>query len=114
MIPSRRTRVVGRARDFIEESLSGAVRLEDIARASGVGARSLQLAFRERFQLSPMEYLRARRLSEVHRALRTAAPGSLTVSDVATSHGCFHLGRFSHYYRDLFGELPSETLSARR
>ncbi len=42
--------------------------------------------------------------------MREEAP----VSGAATKHGFFELGRFSSRYRDMFGELPSQTLAARR
>ncbi|MFD2440179.1 hypothetical protein ACFSS8_09005 [Paracoccus kondratievae] len=30
------------------------------------------------------------------------------------THGFFHLGRFSAYYRERFGELPSQTRKSAR
>ena len=33
-----------------------------------------------------------------------------TVSEIAGGWGFTHMGRFSHYYSDRFGELPSDTL----
>jgi AraC family ethanolamine operon transcriptional activator len=32
------------------------------------------------------------------------------VSEIAAGWGFTHLGRFSHYYADRYGQLPSETL----
>ena len=86
--------------------------MEDLARAAGVGVRALQLCFREAYQTSPMGYLRARRLAEVRRRLRRAGPEATTVAEVAMDHGFSHLGRFSRYYREQFGELPSQTLGS--
>ena len=33
-----------------------------------------------------------------------------SVTEVAYAHGFEHLGRFSAYYRERFGELPSDTV----
>ena len=50
------------------------------------------------------------RLRAARAALRAAAPGTTTVTDVAMSYGFFELGRFAGRYRHTFGEVPSETL----
>jgi AraC family ethanolamine operon transcriptional activator len=46
--------------------------------------------------------------------LRESAPGNVTVGEVAMQQGFIELGRFAQYYRNLFGEYPSETLRGRR
>lgn len=107
-----RIRYVKRAQDFIEENLAQTVRVEDIAAASGISARTLQLCFREYFQLSPLKYLQMRRLSCVRKALQKASPVWTTVTQVATAWGFWNLGRFSQEYKHMFGELPSTTLGS--
>jgi len=101
---------VKRAQEFIEENLEGTIRVEDMAAASGVSARALQLCFRDHFQMGPQEYARLRRLHLVNKALQLASPDSHTVTQVAMNHGFYHLGRFSGYYKHMFGESPNATL----
>jgi AraC family transcriptional regulator, ethanolamine operon transcriptional activator len=48
----------------------------------------------------------------VRRALRQAAPG-VTIQDIASHWGFWHLSQFAQDYRQLFGELPSDTLHKR-
>jgi hypothetical protein len=43
-------------------------------------------------------------------ALQKADPGVSRVTDIATEHGFWELGRFSVNYRQLFGESPITTL----
>ena len=72
----------------------------------------LERAFREVFGVSPHRLLMLRRLAAVRRELLRADAGT-SVTDVATRWGFFHLGRFSQEYRLMYGERPSQTLSAR-
>ena len=55
-----------------------------------------------------MSYVRARALHEVRRELASGA--AMSVTDAAFMWGFTELGRFARVYRDLYEELPSETL----
>ena len=50
------------------------------------------------------------RLQGVRRALRNQRAKDTTVTSVATGYGFYELGRFAGAYKELFGEVPSETL----
>ena len=52
------------------------------------------------------EKLRALRLDAARTRLKL---DDASVTEVALSVGFAHLGRFSEYYRERFGELPRET-----
>ena len=51
-----------------------------------------------------------RRMQTARRALQNADPQVSRVTDIATEHGFWELGRFSVNYRHMFGEMPSATL----
>lgn len=101
------------AQEFVEENLTNTVCLEDIVVASGISARMLQLCFRKYFQMTPMQYLRWRRMHCAHRVLQESSSHFVTVTQVAMTYGFFHVSRFSEYYKHMFGELPSETLNGK-
>jgi len=99
------------AEDYIEARLDQPLTVEEVARAAGTTARSLQMAFRQFRGTTPLSFLRDRRLDRVHEALLKARPGD-TVTETAMAWGFTHLGRFSQVYRKRFGQSPSETLNA--
>jgi len=57
-----------------------------------------------------MAYLKTVRLNGVRRALKIADPPTATVLGIASRYGFWHMGHFSHDYRQMFGESPSDTL----
>ncbi|MGO3890814.1 MAG: AraC family transcriptional regulator [Paenalcaligenes sp.] len=106
MTGQRRLRL---ARRYIHEHLSENLRLEDIAKACDSSVRSLTEAFRAQLQISPVQYIRESRLEAVHKELLRAPP-TAKITDIATTCGFTHLGRFSAWYKDHFNESPLDTL----
>ena len=98
------------ARAFIDGHFRGSVPMEDLCRATGVGVRTVQRCFKQRFGVSVTSYLKAVRLDAAHRDLIATNPSGDSVTTIALRNGCSHLGRFSSEYRERFGQLPSETL----
>ena len=101
---------VRQARDYIEVNLDHPVSLADITAAAGVHVTTLLKGFQQHYEISPMAYLKQKRLEAARRTLLAAEPLTTSITEVATQWGFFHLGRFARDYRQLFGELPSETL----
>jgi AraC-like DNA-binding protein len=86
-------------------------RVVEVADALGVSTRALQQAFRSYADISPHQYLLARKLHLARRHLTRVSGFQSPVTDAAISSGFTHFGRFSRYYRRLFGEAPRETLA---
>ena len=63
-----------RARDFIEDHHHQVFQLDAVCRHCGVGIRTLQRSFREYFDISVRENLKAVRLNAVHRDLAAGDP----------------------------------------
>lgn len=103
-------RAVRRAVGFIEEHAGEDIGLAEIAAASGIGARGLQLAFRRHADVTPLEYLRRVRLERAHRDLQEADPAQATVGAIANRWGFPHHGNFSALYLRTYGRSPSMTL----
>ena len=106
-----RRHVAKLAQEFIEERYRGTVRTEDLCRVTRVSARVLQRCFREYFDMTCTEYLKAVRLDAAFRALVAAYPANGTVTEVAVNHGFNHLGRFAVEFRQRFGQLPRDALA---
>jgi AraC-like DNA-binding protein len=104
-------RAVRRSIDFIEAHLSEDLTMEQIAAHVDMSIRSVQQGFRQEMEVSPMAYVRDRRLDKARAELSDAIPADgVSVTDVALKWGFNHLSNFSSLYRRRFGELPSQTL----
>jgi AraC family ethanolamine operon transcriptional activator len=86
----------------------------ELARAVGVTSRTLLRGFQETYGMPPKQYLMLRELHAVRRCLRAGGAENDTVGDILTRHGIWEFGRFAGRYRQLFRELPSETLRRAR
>jgi AraC-like DNA-binding protein len=104
---------IRRAMDYMRDHLSEPLCLSEIARHNGMSLRSLQAGFQRYVGSSPGRWLRSERLDKVHAALSNAAPGTLTVTEVALQWGFAHLGEFAAQYKTRFGKCPSDVLAKR-
>ena len=101
---------MARFEDLLEAKPCEPLYLAEVCKAVGASERSLRLYCQEYLGVSPIRYLYLRRMHLAHRALVLADSGASTVTEIATAHGFWELGRFSVEYRTLFGELPSVSL----
>lgn len=107
--PGRRT--VRRALDYLEAHLSETITMDELAEVVGASVRTIQQGFRDELGVSPMAYVRDRRLERARQELFDAqASDGVTVTAVAEHWGFNHLGSFAVLYRRRWGESPSETL----
>jgi AraC family ethanolamine operon transcriptional activator len=105
-----RKRIVDRACEVMLASTDEPLSMLEVCRRVGASRRNLNYCFQDVLNTSPLKYLRAVRLNGVRRELLRDAP---TVIDAAARWGFWHLGQFSHDYKQQFGELPSATLKGR-
>jgi AraC family ethanolamine operon transcriptional activator len=101
-------KIVRQVEEYLDVRAADAVHISEICSQLHLSRRTLHRAFHEALGVGPIAFLRGRRLCAVHTALR-ASQDVRTISDIAMHYGFQNLGRFAGYYRQLFGEYPSET-----
>jgi AraC-like DNA-binding protein len=108
-----RQRILNRVEDFLEANPDAPIYVADLCVAAGVSERTLENVFHRCFGLSPIRYLRVRRLHQVRRALRACDPRTTSVSEIASLFGFFHFGHFAADFKALFGQTPSKLFGHR-
>ncbi|GAA1616828.1 AraC family transcriptional regulator [Actinoplanes couchii] len=96
-----------RAARWLENHYDRTIRIEDLARHTGVSVATLNRHFRAATTMSPVQYQKQLRLQEA-RVRLTAAPGD--VAGVGHAVGYESLSQFSREYRRLFGVTPTEDI----
>jgi AraC-like DNA-binding protein len=108
---ARQAQIARRAQTYFKDNYALPIRLEEVCRELGVSLRTLQRCFANYFQMTPCGYLKILRYNRARRALLEHGLSTRSVTRIATDNGFCHLGRFAAEYRDLFGELPRDTLA---
>jgi anti-anti-sigma factor len=98
---------------FINEHARDDIGVADIAAASFVTVRAVQLAFRRYLDTTPLGYLRQVRLERAHDQLLAADSDRTTVTAVAADWHFSNASRFSGHYRAAYGVPPIQTLRQR-
>jgi AraC family transcriptional regulator, ethanolamine operon transcriptional activator len=81
----------------------------ELCRETAVSQRTLQYCFETVFNSNPINQLRIMRLNGLRRTLKMGG-SEVSVQSAAETWGFWHLSRMAKEYKELFGELPSETL----
>lgn len=103
---------VKRAVNFINSHLSLPLLIEDVADAAMVSVRTLQQCFKEEVGTTISCYMRAARLERVRQELLESNPAP-SIAVLGAKWGIPHAGRLSRWYKERFGETPSQTLEHR-
>lgn len=105
----RRKKLVDAACELMLAHADEPLSILQVCSRVGTSRRKLNYCFQDVLGTTPVKYLRSLRLNGVRRALRQAEAG-MTVQDIASHWGFWHLSQFAQDYKRLFGELPSATL----
>ncbi len=98
--------IVERAREYILANREEPPTVTELCAYLNMSRRGVHYAFMQVLDVNPVTFIRNVRL---HAVRRTLLQGAESVSAAAHHWGFWHLGMFSCYYKELFGELPSET-----
>jgi len=109
-VRSPRPRCLQAAIDFVEAHADQPIAVAEMADAAHMSVRAFQYSLRRHTGLTPSELLRGIRLERSYRDLVAAKAEETNVAKIAHRWGFSNLGRFSRYYAERFGELPSKTL----
>jgi AraC family ethanolamine operon transcriptional activator len=108
---ARQRQVIRTIEAFDEQHKDLPLRINRLSQITGLSSRTLQRIFNDQTGMSPLHYLKYRRLNGVRRVLREPHADPTQVKQIAYQYGFRHLGQFSRDYKQLFGELPSHILS---
>ena len=110
LIIKNRTNAIRKIKEYLHNNSTERIRVTELCNFTGYSQRALEYIFQDYYGITPKAYLQIHRLNAVRKALRKSDPCSTVISDVANHYGFWHMGQFAADYRNLFGELPSETM----
>ncbi|NLX77170.1 MAG: AraC family transcriptional regulator [Clostridiaceae bacterium] len=99
---------IQKAIDFIEDNLKHDISLSECARAAGYSLYHFLRIFREVTGLTPADYIRKRRLTEIIKKMN----GSKNISDIAFEYGFNSKENFTRAFKTEHHILPGEYKSA--
>ncbi len=97
-------------RDQVFHHMDGNISISSLAKQHQVSKQTLQNSFKSLFGFTPKQFIRLLKLNLIHQELINSNPEQSTVMKIAYRWGFTHMGRFSGYYTELFGQNPSLTL----
>jgi AraC family ethanolamine operon transcriptional activator len=106
-----RDRAMNRCLEIFDTTNIALLNTDVIRDRAGVSARTLEYSFQERFNVGPARFIKARKLGMARRLLTSNCNNPMSVSEIMSIVGLWHVGQFARDYRMLFGELPSQTLT---
>lgn len=99
-----------KAKDYIYDNLNVPLTVQELVKEANVSIRTLEYSFLERFGMRPKALLKSIRLNGVNRALKLADVKKTKLYSIANHWGFWHIGQFAKDYKEMFGELPSDTI----
>jgi AraC family ethanolamine operon transcriptional activator len=83
--------------------------MADLCEIAHVSERTLQYAFRARFGVTPIQFVRCWKLNVARRLLKSSSHSGRTIASLAAECGFLDPSVFARHYHLLHGELPSAT-----
>jgi len=82
--------------------------VQDLCGLVDVSEKTLFTAFKEKYKVSPSEYLKSLRLNKAKNELFLSKHNNVNISTIAGKYNFWHMGQFAKDFKKQFGILPSE------
>jgi len=99
-------------REQIYNHIDRKIEIKSLSKEYNISEKTLQNSFKSLFGFTPNKFVRNMKLNHVYYNLRYANEKKETIQKIASKWGFTHMGHFSNFYTQLFGENPSRTLLA--
>jgi AraC family transcriptional regulator len=96
---------IAKAVEYIEENLTNEIDLAACAKACGYSKYYFLRAFKEVAGITPIDYIRKRRLSEIAKRI---CEGDEYISEIAFAYGFNSKENFTRAFKDEYHILPTE------
>ena len=96
---------IEQALNFVEKNLKAEFNLSDLAKVAGYSEYHFLRVFKQVTHLTPADYIRKRRLSEIAREIENS---NRPISDIAFEHGFNSKENFTRAFKNEHNCLPSE------
>jgi len=107
-IKSVKDNALKEAIDFIHNNSESIFSVKELSLLTNVSERTLLSAFKERYNVSPSEYIKSYRLNKVKNELFALKDSNINISAIAGKYHFWHMGQFAKDFKKHFGVLPSE------
>ncbi len=78
---------------------------------TNVSERSLLYAFKEKYKVSPSQFIKASRLNKVKNELFALKDKKPSIANIAGKYQFWHMGQFAKDFKEQFGILPSKMVN---
>jgi len=107
-IKSVKDNALKQAIEFIHYNIESVFSVKELSIIVNVSERTLLYAFKEKYNVSPSEYIKSLRLNRVKNELFALKDKSVSISTIAGKYHFWHMGQFAKDFKNHFGILPSE------
>jgi len=109
-IVNKRSTAVKNAINLIHNNSEELYTVKELCILTNVSERTLLYSFKERFNVTPSEYIKAYRLNKVKNEIFALRNQNINISTIAGKYNFWHMGQFAQDFQKQFGILPSEIL----
>jgi len=98
-------------RNVLHNSVENICSISDIAQECNISQRLLFQTFKHHYGMTPKSYLLALRLNLIREELIHADNENAKITSIIEKYAFFNASTFTQSYKQMFGELPSNTFS---
>ena len=108
--PTKERFDIAKVREVLHDNIDNIYSIGDLLSDLNISARTMQYHFKQKFGMTPKQYLHHLRLNAIRKELIKGDPERVKIYEVALKYGFFHSSHFGSEYKKIFGETPSQTL----